>query len=95
MNVFKSIIIKSLLFQSELPTWRFNSRCTEIELWRAIAMCLSARRRISLLMKLDHSDAVNAALNKLLSFHITLSRYSIIKILQDVKFQCYRIYMLH
>lgn len=49
-------------------------------------MCLSARRRVGLLMKLDHSDAVNAALNKLLSFHITLSRYSIIKVLQNAKF---------
>ncbi|KAL6444572.1 hypothetical protein ACFW04_002002 [Cataglyphis niger] len=60
--------------ESELPTWRFNSRSSEIELWRAFAMCLAARRRISLLMKLDHPDAVNAALNKLLSFHLTLSR---------------------
>ncbi|XP_011862923.1 PREDICTED: protein NRDE2 homolog [Vollenhovia emeryi] len=60
--------------ESELPTWRFNSRSTEIELWRAMAMCLAARRRIGLLAKLNHSDAVNAALNKLLSFHLTLSR---------------------
>lgn len=37
-------------------------------------MCLAARRRIGLLMKLDHPDAVNAALNKLLSFHLTLSK---------------------
>lgn len=67
---------KQFLFQSELPTWRFNSRSTEIELWRAIAMCLAIRRRIGLLMKLDNSDAMNAALNKLLSFHLTLSRYN-------------------
>lgn len=63
------------LLQSELPTWRFNSRNSEIKLWRSIAMCLAARRRIDLLMKLDHPYAVNAALNKLLSFHLTLSRY--------------------
>ncbi|KAL6265282.1 hypothetical protein P5V15_002062 [Pogonomyrmex californicus] len=60
--------------ESELPTWRFNSRGTEIDLWRAMAMCLAVRRRIGLLTKLDHSDAMNAALNKLLSFHLTLSR---------------------
>ncbi|XP_018351980.1 PREDICTED: protein NRDE2 homolog isoform X1 [Trachymyrmex septentrionalis] len=60
--------------ESELPTWRFNTRSTEIELWRAMAMCLAARRRIGLLMKLDHHDAMNAALNKLLSFYLTLSR---------------------
>lgn len=40
-------------------------------------MCLSIRRRIDLLMKLEHDDAVNAALNKLLSFHQSLSRYNI------------------
>ncbi|XP_018052187.1 PREDICTED: protein NRDE2 homolog [Atta colombica] len=62
--------------ESELPTWRFNSRSTEIELWRAMAMCLAVRRRIGLLMKLNHHDAMNAALNKLLSFHLTLSRIS-------------------
>ncbi|KAL0100675.1 hypothetical protein PUN28_019222 [Cardiocondyla obscurior] len=60
--------------ESDLPTWRFRSRSTEIELWRAIAMCLAARRRISLLTKFNHFDAVNAALNKLLSFHQTLSK---------------------
>lgn len=42
-------------------------------------MCLAARRRISLLMKFDHSDAMIAALNKLLSFHLTLSKYDINK----------------
>jgi len=46
-------------------------------------MCLAARRRIGLLMKLDHHDAMNAALNKLLSFYLTLSRYNIIKFLED------------
>lgn len=59
--------------ESELPTWRFNSRNTNIELWRAMAMCLAARKRISSLMKLGHTDAINATLNKLLSFHQTLS----------------------
>lgn len=38
-------------------------------------MCLAARRRIGLLMKVDHPDAVTATLNKLLSFHLTLSKY--------------------
>ncbi|XP_011172062.2 nuclear exosome regulator NRDE2 [Solenopsis invicta] len=60
--------------ESELPTWRFNSRSTEIELWQAMAMYLAARRRIGLLKKLDQPDAMNAALNKILSFHSTLSR---------------------
>ncbi|EFN76434.1 UPF0614 protein C14orf102-like protein [Harpegnathos saltator] len=67
------------IIESELPTWRFNSRSIEIELWRAVAMCLAARRRIGLLMKYDHSDAVTATLNKLLSFHMTLSKISCIK----------------
>ncbi|XP_032673473.1 nuclear exosome regulator NRDE2 [Odontomachus brunneus] len=62
------------IIESELPTWRFNSRGTEIGLWRAVTMCLAARRRIGLLMKFDHPDAVIAALNKLLSFHLTLSK---------------------
>ncbi|XP_077277716.1 uncharacterized protein LOC143905922 [Temnothorax americanus] len=26
--------------ESELPTWRFNSRSAEIELWRAIERCV-------------------------------------------------------
>lgn len=38
-------------------------------------MCLAARRRIGLLMRVDHLDAMIATLNKLLSFHLTLSKY--------------------
>ncbi|XP_029177339.1 protein NRDE2 homolog [Nylanderia fulva] len=72
-NNFYALSVFAVI-ESELPTWRFNSRNSEIKLWRAIAMCLAARRRIDLLMKLDHPYAVNAGLNKLLSFHQTLSR---------------------
>lgn len=50
-------------------------------------MCLAARRRIDILAKLDNLDAVNAMLNKLLSFHQTLSRYDINRFSQHSKFE--------
>ncbi|EZA46762.1 hypothetical protein DMN91_004145 [Ooceraea biroi] len=59
--------------QSELPIRRFNSRNTSVLLWQAVVTCLAARRRIDL-MKFDQAVAMNAALNKLLSFHATLSK---------------------
>ncbi|XP_014471485.1 PREDICTED: protein NRDE2 homolog [Dinoponera quadriceps] len=72
-NNFYALSVFAVI-ESELPTWRLNSRGTEIGIWRAVAMCLAARRRIGLLTKFDYLDSVTATLNKLLSFHLTLSK---------------------
>ena len=60
--------------QSELPIWKFNSQKTNLDLWKAVAMCLAWRKRIHLLRQLKDSVGTNAAINKLLHFHQTLAR---------------------
>lgn len=60
--------------ESELPIWKFNSRSTKLQLWRAVATCLASRRRIYFLKKLNDTVSMNAAINKLLSLHQTIAR---------------------
>ncbi|XP_076620504.1 nuclear exosome regulator NRDE2 [Colletes latitarsis] len=71
-NVFALSILACI--ESELPIWKFNSQKTKLELWRAFAMCLASRKRIHFLKERNDSVSMNAAINKLLHFHQTLTR---------------------
>ncbi|XP_014601162.1 PREDICTED: protein NRDE2 homolog [Polistes canadensis] len=75
--------------QSELPSWKFNNKKSDLTIWKALSLCLAGRKRTQFLMQLGH-DAAYASLNKLLSLHRIFARTPEIKSCPLL----WRIYML-
>ncbi|XP_014217013.1 protein NRDE2 homolog [Copidosoma floridanum] len=69
------LLSTNALIENELPCWKIRT-CTEknVNVWSVLAKCLAGKARITNLKSIGLTDSADAMVNKMLSFHKTVSQ---------------------